>query len=119
MNAEDAPKSRRHAAAALVRWAGVDPDERARRMTELSKLAAAKRKADREASGAPAPKRRPRSEEPLPPLEHLIPNMEAIQTQRVADGLPALSQDKLMREATLQLRRDIAVATMRALKDEK
>jgi hypothetical protein len=119
-----ADKSLRHSLAALSRWAGTDPDERARHMAELSRLSAEKRAADRaerEARGeiAPKPKRRTRSVEPLPPSSDLLPVMGDIQRERAEAGLSELAVDPLMREASLRIRSAVAKSTFDALKGDK
>jgi hypothetical protein len=117
------PKSLRHSLAALSRWAGTDPDERARHMAELSRLSAEKRAADRaerEARGevVAKPKRRARSVEPLPPVSDLLPVMGDIQRERADAGLSELAVEPLMREASLRIRRSVAEDTYNALKGD-
>lgn len=119
----DEPKSLSHSLAGLARWAGTDPDERTRRMTELSHLAAEKRaanRAERVAAGevAPKPKRRTRSAEPMPPIGDLLPLMETIQRERAEAGLSDLAIEPLMREAALRIRRAVAEDTYNALKGD-
>jgi hypothetical protein len=117
------PKSQRHSLAALTRWSRTDPDERTRHMTELSRLAAEKRKAERaerEARGEVVkPQRRTRSADPMPPVSQLLPLIADIQRERQAAGLPALSEDAILREASLRIRRAIAQSTYEALKGRK
>lgn len=121
MTADDRP-SLQHSLAGLSRWAGIDPDERTRRMTELSARATAKRAAERserEAAGIISkPKRRTRSVEAMPPIADLLPLIEDIQRQRVEAGLAPLAPDALIREASLRLRRTVAESTYRALKGD-
>lgn len=116
-------KSARHSLAALTRWAQTDPDERSRRMTELSRLAAEKRKAERaerEARGEVVkPQRRVRSTDPMPPIGQLLPLMADIQREREEAGLSPLSEDALVRDAALRIRRAIAKSTHEALKGDK
>ncbi len=117
-------KSLRHSLAALHRWQGTDPEARSQHMAELSRLSAEKRAADRaerEARGevVAKPRRRTRSEDPMLPIADLLPVMADIQVERDAAGLSALSQESLMREASLRIRRAIADATYQALKDDR
>lgn len=114
------PKSARHSLAAYTRWANTSPEERRRIMTERSKLAAAKRAAEREArlaAGEPVkPKRRTRSDDALPPIEDLVEEIALIQKERQRDGLPALSADAAIREAAFRIRSEIARATVDAMR---
>jgi len=121
---KERPRSIRHSLAAMSHWAQVDPDERVRLMTEMSRKAAAKRAAERAAREAAGemvkpPKRRTRSTEALPPISDLLPLMESIQVERKAAGLPDLAVDPLMREAALRIRRSIAQATYEVLKADE
>lgn len=114
------PKSAKHSLAAYTRWANTSPEERRRIMTERSKLAAAKRaaeRAERIAAGEPVkPKRRTRSDDALPPIEDLVDEIALIQKERVRDGLPALSADAAIREAAFRIRSTIARATVDAMR---
>lgn len=117
------PKSMPHAAAAYTRWANVDPDERVAKMTELSRKAAAKRAAERAAREAAGEvvkrRRRTRSDDALPPIGELLESIQQIQHERADAGLTELSQDALIREAALRHRRELAAATLAALKAER
>jgi hypothetical protein len=117
-------KSLRHSLAGLNRWAGIDPDARAEHMRMMSAKAREKReaeKAEREARGevVAKPARRARSVEPMPPIATLLPLMGDIQRERANAGLSELSQDSLMREASLRIRRAIAEETFKALKGDQ
>lgn len=78
-----ASKSLQHSLASMTRWSRVDPDERSRRMTELSAKAAAARKkkavarrAELEARGEWPPKRAPKKDD-RPPIQERIAEARA------------------------------------------
>jgi len=109
--------------AGLSRWVGTTPDERAEHMRMMRAKLAEKReveRAERQARGEVVkPKRRdPRRSEPMPPIGDLLPLMADIQRERADAALPALAEEALVREASLRIRRSIAEATLKALKDE-
>lgn len=123
MTDERTPKSVQQSLAGMIRWADVPPEERSARMRELSLKAKANREAERAARIAAGEvlrrKRRTRSDDALPPLEALEPDMREIQRERERAGLAALSFDALVREAALRQRREVAAATYEAMKAAK
>lgn len=117
-------KSLKHSLAGLSRWAGIDPDKRSEHMRMMRQALADKRaaeQAEREARGevVAKPKRRDaRRDDPMPPIGDLLPLMADIQRERADAGLAGLSEEALMREASLRIRRAIAKSTLEAMKAE-
>ena len=112
MNADGRSKSVRHSLAAFSRWSRTDPAERAANSSRIAKIGAAKRAAERQAAGIPAPRRRA-NDAPLPSREELEPYLAAVDAE---PRKQPLSYDQRYREAVLRLRLDIAAQTLEALK---
>ncbi|GAB3410962.1 hypothetical protein GCM10027515_31920 [Schumannella luteola] len=119
-----AEKDLQRSLAGLSRWATKTPEQRAEHMQMMRDKKAEKDEARRkelEARGEVVkPRRRDsRRDRPMAPLRDLLPLMAEIQVERETAGLPALSQEALMRDASLRIRRAIAESTLKALKDDK
>lgn len=87
-------------------------------MRELRAIRTAKERAEREARGEkPKPKRGGTA--PLPSADALRDRMDEILREREEQGLPPLTVEQLIREASLRERITIARATAAALRNDR